>query len=213
MIKNDIKKTIRWKKDKIFSLKLRSNRYCLIQMLEVKGQIAVFNIFKDDNLWKGVKVTQLNVLFTTHILDSVLKRSNVEVVKEVMPVEGVIFETTRVDSGTGYQTVTFWEGSENETSCEIEGNELLLQRIVTENGSLKEYVEKIELSEKDKYYGLEMTHLGDYPALNERLYLCDQLNCNYDPLREIAFHKVLNIESLPFVRMLSRDAMISEYGY
>src|SRR5579862_495697 len=85
------KRQVRWKKNQVFSLKLRNGSFVLIQMLPERGRVAVFNIFRDEDRWDDVTLMPSDVLFYCIILKSILARSVINTVTHVSGVERLQF--------------------------------------------------------------------------------------------------------------------------
>ena len=141
-----------WKKDRLFTIKLRNGHYALLQMLEPKGQIAAFDSFQDVDDWSGVRLTADRVMFTGTLLRSVTNRSVIAIHKNVVPVSGLEYAEDRIDIGGGFRTVTLWEGTEDERSFLMMGEgKNCLRRIHWENDQPREEYSPISLDDFELY--------------------------------------------------------------
>ncbi len=205
---------ISWKKDKVFSIKLRNGHYALLQMLSSSGRIAVFDHFRKMNEWNDVRLTANNVLFTGVLMDSVLKRSVLAVHKDVGPAERIEYSETRISIGHELRRVKVWEGTEDEREFLMmgEGNNKL-RRYHRENDELCEEYIPLSLDDYDRYKDVELTNVYDYPTFNERLFLCELFGRNVDPLKEIAFSRPLPLEYRTYIDIIAGDIPLGELGY
>lgn len=206
---------IQWKKDKIFSLELRNGTFALLQMLDDKGRVAVFNQFRDNDNWDELVLDKSMILFKAYIIGkSIFKRSNVNVQIKIDPLVGLEFPQIRINSGYGNRKKKFWERTENEIELFIEGtgDNMLSERII-KNGKTDYIYTDIKLEDYNKYEDLEMEVLRIYPEFNEQLLLCSIMGKNIDPLKELAFNRPLDIQCKTYVDILSGKVLLSELGY
>lgn len=214
MTQSTSSRRITWKPNRLFSIKLRNGHYALLQMLSSKGQVAVFDCFQDTNDWSCAQLSSANVMFDGTMLDNVLGRSCVTLIEDVAPVEGLVYSKTRIHIGGGFRTVRLWEGTEDEREFLMMGEgKNKLCRYFREDGQPREEYTPIALEEYDEYKNLELITLYAYPSFNERLYLCDVLGCNVDPLKEIAFCRTPDRECRTYVDIIAGKTPVSELGY
>lgn len=205
---------IMWQENKIVSIKLRNGHYALMQMLAGKGEIAVFDCFSDRDEWNGVELTKRNVLFIGMMLRDVLARSTVAVHREVNFVEGLSYPTTRIDMGSGFRRVKLWAETEHEIEFLMMGNfDTALRKLHQVNGHITEEYSTIALAEYDEYQGYELTNLYGYPSFNERIYLCELLGKNVDPLKELAFNRPIPLEYRTYIQIISGKTLLTTLGY
>lgn len=207
-------KRIVWRDGRVFSLKLRNNKYALLQMLSKNGQVAVFNCFRDKDEWDDVRLSSRDVLFACYIVKTVLQKSNCNFHKSVRTVDDIEFPELSINISGGFRKLNIWGGSEYERTLMTMGNgQYGLYRSYRENGQIKEEYTPISLDDYDKYTELELTNLREYPEFNERLYLCSILERNIDPLKEIAFEHSLDLECRTYIDIISGNVPISQLGY
>lgn len=208
------KRAIAWKVGRVFSIRLRNGHYALIQMLDARGEVAVFDMFRENDDWDGVKLSEGNVLFTGMVLRSVLKRSETRIHRDVVPVEGIEYETTRIHGGSGAREVVLWEGTPLERRfLTLGAGPKGICRMREVNGVLREEFEPISNDDYARYEHLEMTALCDYPSFNERLYLCEYFGRNFDPGKEIAFDRPLDPECVTYVDIIAGKTLLKDLGY
>lgn len=207
-------KQVRWKNNRIISIRLRNDHYVLVQMLQPNGAIAVFDIFKEEDKWDDVKLTKDTVLFTGFLVNNVLKRSTVNIHTDVVPVDGLKYPDLHIYIGSGFRDVTLWEGTKDERTFLMMGkgsNEL--REVYTENGLLQEKYTPISNNDYEKYSELELTNLCAYPTFNERLYLCETFGRNIDPLKELAFNRPLDKKCAVYIDIIAGKIPIAKLGY
>nr|WKN37246.1 hypothetical protein K4G66_00800 [Tunicatimonas sp. TK19036] len=203
---------VKWKKDKVLSIKLRNGKYALFQMLEGKCQIAVFNSFQDQNDWKNTVLTKESVLFYTNIIPkSVLSRSEITVQKTVPPAIDLEFPKFQLNTGHGNRKIKIWKNTPYERELIImgEGSNLLAE----ERFENEIIYTSIEVKEYKKYRHLELENIRIYPEFNERLYLCSEMNKNIDPLKELAFDQDLDLRCQTYIDIISGKVRLESLGY
>lgn len=207
-------KQVRWTKDRIISLRLRNGHYALMQMIERPGLFAVFDIFREKDEWDDVSLSKANVLFTCCLVRKSLARSTVAIHKEIRPVDGLAYETTRISPNGGFRRLTLWEGTPNERTLLVLGTgNNSLRELVNIDGHIEEKLTPIPLDDYAKYEKYELTSLSGYPGFNERLYLCDVLGRNIDPLKELAFNRELDPVCKVYIDIISGKVRLAELGY
>lgn len=205
---------MRWKSGKIFSIRLRNDTYVLLQMLPRKGQVAVFDQFRKEDVWTDVKLEPTNVLFVCTILRSVHDRSSLSFHEDVEAVDGIEAPTVVIYQGSGFREVTFWKDSKDQRTVLVGGNgRPQLWYRIPKGDTFEERLEPIAESDYDQCNEIEMANLRDYPEFNERLYLCSLRGVNFDPLREIALNRPLEADCIPYFDIISGKVKISEFGY
>jgi hypothetical protein len=206
--------SFRWQSNRLFSLQLRNGRFALLQMLAKNGQVAVFDCFRDEDSWDGIQLDHSNILFCCWVLKSVRQRSVVKIHRNIAPVEAIEFPETTIDIGDEFREMTLWEGTADERSFLMMGEgSNSLRRIGRKKGRFFEEYTPIELGDYEAYAGVELTNLRGYPEFNERLYLCSRKQRNFDPLKELAFNRPLDIESKTYVDIIAGKTRISTLGY
>jgi hypothetical protein len=208
------RKWIPWKKDRLFSIKLRNGHYALLQMLATKGNIAALNCFREADEWSGVRLTADKVLFIGVMLRSVTNRSVIAIHNDIVPVPNLEYPEEQIHIGNDFRTVTLWDGTEDERSFLMMGEgENSLRRIHRENGQPREEYTPISNNDFDLYKDLELTGLYDYPEFNERMFLCELFGRNVDPLKEIAFNRPVPLEYRTYIDIIAGKIPLRELGY
>lgn len=201
---------MRWKENKLFTIKLRNGKYVLLQMLAKKGKIIAFNVFSDTNMF-DVELSKKDVLFVTHVsFRSLIKNCEVCLVKDVSPLLGVEAPVFKISSGHQTRIITLWKGTEHERELLVigDGNNLLVEK-----RELEELSTPISLNDYEKYKEFEMNALRVFPEFNERLLLCYKLKKNIDPSKEIAFNRELDPICGTYIDIISGKVRLSELGY
>ena len=205
---------IKWRDGRIFSLQLRDGRYGLLQMLGKNGQVAVFNHFRNNDDWNGVKLDSEDVLFVCYLIKNDLSRSKINFQKNLSAVKGLSIPDLTINISGGFRQLKLWEGSDEERSLMMMGDgNYGLYRTFRQHGQIKEEYTPITIEDYEKYKHLELSNLRGYPEFNERLYLCSILNRNFDPLKELAFNRPLDIKCKTYVDIIAGKVPISELGY
>lgn len=205
---------IHWKENKIVSIELKNGNHALFQMLSIKGWIAVFNCFDFSNKWDDVELIPDAILFKTYIISkTIFPKSNLTVHKHLEPVKNVGIPQVRINTGFGSRKIKVWKNTsrERELILDGEGNNLLK----TENPKDKynpDYTPLL-LSDYEKVKQYELENLRIYPEFNERLWLCSELKMNFDPLKELAFNRLLDPICETYIDIISGKVLLKDLGY
>ncbi len=207
-------KRINWKEGKIFSLRLRNGKYSLMQMLERKGYVAVFDLFKDFDKWEDENINIDSILFICIIHSKgIFKHSEIKVHKNIAPVKNIEMPIYFINSGYGSRVIKLWVNTSQEREIILLGEgKNLLKREVWDYPNNSTY-ESIQLSDYEKFHEYELENLRIYPEFNERLFLCSLLNKNYDPLKELAFDRKLPEECLIYADIIGGKVLLNNLGY
>ena len=207
--------TISWKVNRLFSLRLKDGRFALLQMLAKRGQVAVFNCFRDSDEWSETELDSSKVLFYSWILRSVLRRSDVSTVDKLACAKDLAYPDHFIDVGSGTRRVVLWHGKKHEREIVIigEGNNLLRKNKYGVSGKVEHEYAPVARNEYESLRRYELSNLRDYPEFNERLYLCSLFNTNIDPLRDLAFDQDLPEEFSDYIDIISGKVDISNLGY
>ncbi|WP_196888702.1 hypothetical protein [Aureivirga sp. CE67] len=203
---------MRWSKNKLIALKLRNGKYSLIQLLERKGYIIVYNLFQNTPIFENIILSKELILFKTFVIHKeFLRLSEIEVVKSITPLSVVYpsFPSKLINRGSGFRKIKLWQHTENEVEIGFTGigNNLLAN--VIEPGNT-EY-SSIKIEEYELYKEYELESLRSYPELNERILLCSELGYNFDPVKELAFNRELDIICKTYIDIISQKKKVDFY--
>lgn len=212
------KRATPWKEGKIISIETRKGVFVLAQMLK-NPFLRFYNAFREDDDWGKVDVSIFDTLFTNGVTKQFLKFSNILVVKGAIP------DTIREDSKIwingkkGSRTVEVWKNTKDEKKFIILGSEVggdLVEKDLwwspTSNQPTRPHpsgvidamlLEDIPLNNDDVIGKYELTSLGVYPALNERLYLCHKMSKNIDPAKDLKFDRELSPDYKVFIEIMA----------
>jgi hypothetical protein len=59
----------------------------------------------------------------------------------------------------------------------------------------------------------EMTYIGTYPSLNERLWICKTLGRNLDPMKDLTFGRPMHDEYATYLDMKAQHGTMGDWGY
>lgn len=206
--------TIRWKENKLFSIKLRNGKYALMQMLSIKGWVAVFNVFSENNKWDNISLSKSDVLFMNFLISkTIFPKSETSVISNLEPVKGLEIPSIKIHVGDGTRTVKIWEGTPQEREILLlgEGKNILKEENPDDRFDYK--YSPIDIADYDKVKQYEMDDLRIYPEFNERLYLCSELNRNFDPVKELAFNRELDPICKTYIDIIGGKVLLSDLGY
>ena len=200
----------------MFSLKLRNDKFVLAQKLEHFGLIWVYNYFNDQDCWESVSLKDTDALTVSYVTKAVLKRSITRKVSgtEIIPLPDLKAPPFSISNGTGFRNKKFWENTDYEREILVMGGiQKQLRKRERVNGKIVDSYTDLSNDDYDSVSSYDMANIRAYPEFNERLYLSCEKGYNYDPLKEIAFDKVLDLDCLPFIDILSGKVEIEKFGY
>jgi hypothetical protein len=203
-----------WKPNTVFSVSLRNGTYCLVQTFESKTRLAIFNPFRDNDVWSDVELKPEAVFFYCSVYKNFFQNGHITRRSEITPCLNLEFPARMISIGCVARKVQLWQDTQHQREVVILGNSPnSICSTKLNNGKIHLEYSEIERSEYNEYCSLEVTTLRSYPELNERLLLCSTLGKNYDPLKELAFDRPLCLECIDYIDLISGKRQISELGY
>lgn len=110
--------------------------------------------------------------------------------------------------------VELWSGTEYEREIWLRRNQLSVVSLdYDSNMHPTEKVTRISTLDYERYKHLEILRIRMYPELNERINLCSLRQENFDPIRDLLFHRELPPDCRPYIELYSHFANKEEYGY
>ena len=203
---------IRWRKNQVISIETKKkdenrdkNVYVLAQMLK-DSQMLFFNLFREDNNWVNVDLSDSPILFCTYVTRQFLKYSNV-FKQDIAPLVDYTPTNLYINSlGVEWRSVKLWEGTPDEYNVLVlgSGGQLVEEEIAADGILIPEKIIIPRILETDnqtidKY---EMSNVRIYPELNERLHLCYRFNKNVDPLKDLKFNRFIPIEYKEYMEIM-----------
>lgn len=210
-----INKRFIWQKNIVFSLKQRDGSYALLQMLEHKGQVAVYRHCRKKDEWEDVVLSPDDVYFTCYVLRAFTSRSTIIIHKEIKPIKGLKVSETKINA-TSLSEMTLWKGTKDERTfiaCDGKNGIGLHNAGRNEKGEIFDEFKPIDITDYDKYKDFQMSGLGDYPEFNERVFLCHKYQKFFDPAKELAFNRPLDLDCRTYIDLISGKVLISKLGY
>jgi hypothetical protein len=206
-------KRVPWREGRVFSVKLRNDWFVLLQMLS-SPNVAVFNEFRSEDDWDDIELDAGNVLFVCPVLKAFLKRSQLHFLTNIKAAHSIDIPAWKLNTRGPWENVTVWPGTPHERVVMALGGEgrVGLYRSFCEPGNVGDEYIPISITDYDLYLDIETAHLRNYPEFNERLFLCSELECNIDPLKELMFRRPLDLICRPYVGMMTGER-IAKYGY
>ena len=111
---------IRWKKNKVISIGTRRGSvYVLAQMLD-EPFLAVFNLFREDDEWADVDLTNIPLLFCRSVTRQFLKYSRTRKVSVAPHIETPVSDQW-IDAFPGTRSTTLWSGTSLEREMIVLG--------------------------------------------------------------------------------------------
>lgn len=100
---------VRWKENKVVSIKLRNGVWVLAQMLK-SPYVLFFECFSEDNDWP-INTTGLEFLFCSATLKPCLQKSEVQVQKGVEPIKNPRINELWIQTDGEAVKKSIWEGT------------------------------------------------------------------------------------------------------
>jgi hypothetical protein len=209
-----MKKKSIWKKNSVFSIRLRNQSQALIQTLDELGKIAVFNLGRDYDL-SNTSLRGEDVFFMCWVTKAIFHSEQITLEPKIEPCLTLDFPKQMISIGGGNHEVTFWEGTADErtiiTYC---GDPKYISTLITQkNGKNKMKYDEIHNSDYERTAHLEMDAVRAYPEFLERLNLCSEKKGNFDPMKEIVFQRSLGIECDIYLDIIGGRVPVAELGY
>ena len=204
-----IKRNISWKEHKVISIQTRKGIFVIAQMLK-DPFIRFYKLFRTDENWDKIDLYNCETLFTVAVTRQFLKSSHITYQKNAIADKEREDSKIWIHQKYGTRKVKVWEGTENEEECLILGNEpggALVEKYIwwspTPGNAVRKHpsgvfdallMENIPLNADEIIDKYELTNLGIYPGLNERLYLCYFLNRIVDPYKDLVFRREIPLD-------------------
>ncbi len=219
------KRSISWKENKVISVETRRSLFVLAQMLR-DPYIRFYNTFQTNEDWKSIDLKNCKTLFTVTVTRQFLKCSNISYIKEVQADIDREDLSIWIHQKDGFREIKVWPKTELEKEFIILGSEPggdLVEKDIwwqptsknpTRNhpsGVFDSLLKKdIPLDADDIINKYELTNLSTYPGLNERLYLCNLLNKNVNPYKDLVFDKEISLDYKVAIDIISTKGDIEE---
>lgn len=204
-----------WKNGKVISVETRDGVFVLAQML-ISPYLIFFNVFNDSHKWSDIDLSSVPVLYTAAVTSQLISRSSVKYQKQIKPV--TIPQPkfwVHPNSESVYRTI--WTGTSIEMTVCYQGHKgcALVRQDLTGGFNSCPYINQMtkgelpycSYGEAKKY---ELTTLRAFPYENERLLLCQKLNKNVDPQKELMFGLPLPHIYERYMRLLQIPADVLE---
>jgi hypothetical protein len=196
----------------VYSVKLRKGGYALLQTLDDSCQIAVFDEFRNEPDWDGVKLLQDRVLFYCYVIKNFFQNNHISKVKSVSPCERLSFPNEAI-SLNGFKKITLWKKTKSQREIGFIGETISVCTTTWNTGRPKLSYRRLSQEDYASVKHLELAGLRAYPELNERLSLCHELGFNIDPQKEIAFERPLNHQFETYVDIIGGLVPSAHFGY
>jgi len=222
-----------WKEGKIVSIETRKGVFVLAQMLK-NPFLRFYNHFREDENWNNIDVSVFETLFVNAVTGTFLKHSKVSVVKNAIPDMNREDSKIWIKEKPGHRKTIIWKGTKDEKEFYISGSEpggALVEKDLWWSPSPEQPVrshssgvidaviqEEIALGNNELIDKHELTGLGVFPLMNERLYQCYKAGKNVDPLKYLVFDKEIPKEFQIAIEIISggggkenKEKIISTY--
>lgn len=201
--------TIRWKENAVISVALRCGRRAVAQMME-DPFLYFFKCFADAGEPFAVDLARTPTLFCCAVTRQFLRYSDAKKETHVRARTDLCRPERWIDTNDGWREKVVWPGTKHERRVLIMGEEpggyLTADR--------EDFVgEEIDLDDHETIDAHELTNIWTFPGLNERLYLCDVLGKNVDPLKDLSFDRPLPLEARTFVDIIGSVGDLETWGY
>lgn len=211
---------IRWKENRLISIKLRNGKFILAQLLQAPYMIF-FNLYNNSAIWSDINIEEKNIIFCHAVTRQFIKSSECSVITNISPLVNYTPPTEWIHAVHSTTKVLHINNTSDRTVVLIAKDPMLVRKYIlnseknTDPSGIYEKVLQYDLKPKDfdKITSIELTTIEMYPYLNERLLLCHKFNKNVDPYKEIIFDQTLPDEYLDFVNILTNEVDPKKLGY
>ena len=200
------KRRVSWKENRVLSIETRKGVFVLAQMLR-KPFLRFYNAFRNgEENWEKVDCSELDILFTQSVItNSFLAKSDCTILKDVTADPERRDSTMCIKEHSGFRRISVWPDSENETTVNVLGSSpggMLVERDLYKVGLYDHpsgifdriLDENISPDSDEIIKNSETMGIGEFPRLNERLYLCYKSKSNVDPYKDLLFDKEISLE-------------------
>ena len=211
-----------WKENRVFSVETRDGIFALCQMIK-EPYVIVFNIFsKDQKFSEFSNINNDNILFIYAITRQFIKKSNTSSVT-LQPIKNFTYPSTWLQQDLSVMKVIV--NLQNTYTKEItllgskgvalvEKNILKSEPYNHSSGIYDKVILPFTKNLDDRTIdNNELTSLGIYPNLNERLFLCYLFKKNIDPMKDLLFGRNLFIEYRKYIDIIAGEIPLSKLGY
>ncbi len=207
---------MRWKKNQVFSVKLRQDIWAIGQMLD-SPFILTFNVFKSKNDWGEIDLKHAPTLFCCSVLKQFFTQSETQLL-QVNPIIDYSPPKVWIKRFIGNRMFSYTISSTEKIEFITAGGDpggLLIEYDIEKGGYQGEKVlnPDISLSSDEIIDKFEMQMIWNYPHLNERLFLCYKLGKNVDPFKDVSFGRPMRPEYYDWLRMLGQKVTPESLGY
>jgi hypothetical protein len=193
-----------WKENNVVSIETREGTFALAQMLK-SPFLMFFNAFRTENEWADIDLDTTPDLFCKAVTRQFLKNSNITM-PTVKPKRAIEYPEYWIQPTGESRFVTCWAGTPDEKKFIIigQGGSLIERDVSTgtyyEVKTVKPFIPLSDNETIDRY---ELTSLGVYAELNERLYLCHSLGRKVDPYKDLIFDRPIPLEYKRYIEIIS----------
>lgn len=201
-----------WRANSLFVVKLRNGKQALVQTFSSQPDIAVFNEFRSHGEWEDFVPSMRNVLFCCWAAKFFFQNDHIARLPGLKPAADIVFPDKML-APEGNRRACFWKGTDHEREVIVPGESVLLRTNHVKNGRHEPEYKKVKLTDFQRFASLELAALRIYPEFNERLNLCSELEANFDPLKEIVFHRPLDSSCRVYIDIISGKVRLDTLGY
>ena len=200
--------TVRWSDGAVVSVAVKGDRRVLAQMVE-SPFLYFFWYFADEDGDFALALDAVEPIFCCAVTRQFLKHSDPRKEPGAAPRKKLVRPKHWINTYDGWRDVVAWPGTPHERELTLMGGEpggmlVLREELVGED---------IALDDDDTIDGHELTNIWTFPLLNERLHLCEQLERNIDPMKDLSFDRTPPLEARTFVDILAGRGDLASWGY
>lgn len=207
---------VAWKDSAVVSIQTRKGHHVLAQMSR-DPFLVFFDVFRSDpGQFAGIDLEDAPILFCSAVTRQFLKSSSVERLTELAPRAVRELPTRWIHRHPESYSATVWSGTEHErTFISLGPGGALVEKEVLHHQGRYDHpsgvfdrvlIANIDPNDDETIDAHEMTSLAVFPATNERLFLCEQLERSLDPEKDVLFDREIPLEYSRYVDIVSASS-------
>lgn len=195
---------VTWKDRAVFSVETRKGLFTLAQMAR-SPFVFFFDCFQEENHWDAHTLVEREPLFCVSVTKQFLKQSQIEKQKQVLARSDLAIPDRWIHPSATRVRRTIAAGTALEREAFLPaGAALVLKDVMKHEGGPYRHpsgvfddvlVPDLSAVGAEHSQGHEMTSLGVFPALNERLYLCHVMKRRVAPWADLVLDRTFSTDA------------------
>ncbi len=195
---------VTWKDGAVFSVETRKGLFTLAQMSR-HPFVFFFDCFQEENEWDAGALADLEPLFCVSVTKQFLKQSQIEKQKHILARSALEIPDRWIHPSANMVRRTVAAGTALAREVFLPASAaLVLKDVMNHQGGPYRHpsgvfdevlVPDLSAVGEERSQDHEMTSLGVFPALNERLYLCHLMKCRVSPWADLVLDRPISADA------------------